>query len=148
MFCPKCKQSTTRVVDSREANENRHIRRRRECEACKFRFTTFERIEPTLAIVIKKDGARVPYNRSKIESGIWKSCEKRPVTEAQVGTVLDQLEEKLGAHGKEIPSQLIGEYVMDALKTLDEVSYIRFASVYRQFKDVDSFKAELAKLLQ
>ncbi len=135
------------MIDSRDTNEGREIRRRRECEKCKFRFTTFERIEKSHFIVIKKDGAREPYQREKIEAGIWKSCEKRPVTEAQVEEVLNDLEDKLSAHGKEIPSDLIGEYMMDALKKLDEVAYIRFASVYRQFKDVDSFKKELSKLL-
>ena len=147
MQCPKCKKSATRVVDSRDTNEGRQIRRRRECEKCKFRFTTFERVETSHFIVIKKDGAREPYQREKIEAGVWKSCEKRPVTEAQVETVLNELEDKLSAHGKEIPSELIGEYLMEALKELDEVAYIRFASVYRQFKDVDSFKKELSKLL-
>lgn len=147
MQCPKCKKTETRVIDSRDTNEGREIRRRRECEKCKFRFTTFERIEKSHFIVIKKDGAREPYQREKIEAGIWKSCEKRPVTEAQVEEVLNDLEDKLSAHGKEIPSDLIGEYMMDALKKLDEVAYIRFASVYRQFKDVDSFKKELSKLL-
>ncbi len=148
MICPKCKkESTTRVLDSRETNEGRQIRRRRECESCKFRFTTFERVETSHFIVIKKDGSRESYQREKIENGIWKSCEKRPVTEAQVEEILNDLEDKLSANGKEIPSTLIGEYIMEALKDLDEVAYIRFASVYRQFKDVDSFKKELSKLL-
>ncbi|MDP2624809.1 MAG: transcriptional regulator NrdR [Candidatus Peregrinibacteria bacterium] len=147
MKCPKCKKSTTRVLDSRDTNEGREIRRRRECEKCKFRFTTFERIDTSNFIVIKKDGSRESYQRSKIEGGIWKSCEKRPVTEAQVDALLNDLEDKWSAVGKEIPSQMIGAHVMEALKKLDEVAYIRFASVYRQFKDVESFKAELSKLL-
>jgi transcriptional repressor NrdR len=148
MICAKCKKESTRVLDSRDTNEGRQVRRRRECEKCKFRFTTFERVETSHFIVIKKDGSRQPYQREKIEGGIWKSCEKRPVTEAQVEEILNDLEDKLSANGKEIPSNLIGEFVMDALKKLDEVAYIRFASVYRQFKDVDSFKKELSKLLQ
>lgn len=148
MKCPKCKQPETRVVDSRDTNEGREIRRRRECEKCQFRFTTFERIDASKFIVIKKDGSREPYQREKIESGIWKSCEKRPVTEAQVEAVINNLEDKWGAVGKEIPSKLIGEQLMEALKKLDEVAYIRFASVYRQFRDVESFKKELSRLLE
>lgn len=148
MKCPKCKQPETRVVDSRDSNEGREIRRRRECEKCKFRFTTFERIDAAKFIVIKKDGSREPYQREKIESGIWKSCEKRPVTEAHVEALVNQLEDKWSAVGKEIPAKLIGEQVMEALKGLDEVAYIRFASVYRQFRDVESFKKELSRLLE
>lgn len=147
MLCPKCKKFETRVIDSRDTNEGREVRRRRECEKCGFRFTTFEQIETSNFIVIKKDGSREPYQRQKIESGIWKSCEKRPVTEAQVEALLNNLEDGWSSLGKEIPSKLIGEHLMEALKTLDEVAYIRFASVYRQFKDVESFKAELSKLL-
>lgn len=147
MICPKCKKDSTRVLDSRETNEGRQIRRRRECEKCRFRFTTFERVETSHFIIIKKGGSREPYQREKIEAGIWKSCEKRPVTEAQVEEILNDLEDQLSATGKEIPSTQIGEFVMEALKKLDEVAYIRFASVYRQFKDVDSFKKELSKLL-
>jgi len=147
MLCPKCKKEETRVVDSRDTNEGREIRRRRECEACKFRFTTFERIDTANFLVIKKDGSREPYQREKIKTGIWKSCEKRPVTEAQVEALLNRLEDEWSRLGKEVPSKKIGEGLMEALKSLDEVSYIRFASVYRQFKDIDSFKKELSKLL-
>lgn len=148
MICPKCKKPDTRVLDSRDTNDGREIRRRRECESCRFRFTTFERIDTTNFIVIKKDGSREPYQREKILSGLWKACEKRPVTEAQVEAVVNRLEDRLSTHGKEIPSAMIGEEVMEAVRDLDEVAYIRFASVYRQFKDVDSFKKELAKLLE
>ncbi|HCW32378.1 MAG: transcriptional regulator NrdR, transcriptional repressor NrdR [Candidatus Peregrinibacteria bacterium GW2011_GWE2_39_6] len=148
MRCPKCKKSETRVIDSRDTNFSRQIRRRRECESCAFRFTTFEHIEAAHFVVIKKDGSREPYQREKIESGIWKSCEKRPVTEAQIEALLNNLEDKWSAHGKEIPTKLIGKGIMDGLKKIDEVAYIRFASVYRQFKDVESFKKELAKLLE
>lgn len=147
MLCPKCKKEETRVVDSRDANEGREIRRRRECETCKFRFTTFERIDTANFLVIKKDGSREPYQREKIKTGIWKSCEKRPVTEAQIEALLNQLEDDWARLGKEVPSRKLGEGLMEALKALDEVAYIRFASVYRQFKDIDSFKKELSKLL-
>lgn len=134
-------------MDSREAMSGAEIRRRRECEKCNFRFTTFEQIETANFLVIKKDGSREPYNREKIEKGIWKACEKRQVTEEQVSRVLESLETRWMSLGKEIPSRVIGEDVMEQLKELDEVAYIRFASVYRHFKDLESFKKELAKLL-
>lgn len=147
MRCPKCKNEDTKVVDTREAREGAEIRRRRECEQCGFRFTTFEQMERANFLVIKKDGSRETYNREKVEKGIWKACEKRPVTEEAVRGLIDRLEEKWIAIGKEVPSKEIGEGVMEELKKLDEVAYIRFASVYRHFKDLESFKAELAKLL-
>lgn len=147
MRCPKCKHEDTKVVDSRETTEGSEIRRRRECEKCDFRFTTFERIETANFIVVKKDGSREPYNREKVQRGIWKACEKRQVTQDQVSALIDKLEAKWIGMGKEIESKQIGEDVMDALKDLDEVAYIRFASVYRHFKDLESFKKELAKLL-
>lgn len=147
MICPKCKDKNTRVVDSRDANEGRSIRRRRECESCNHRFTTFEKLEATNFIVTKKDGARESYDRSKVERGIWRACEKRPVTQAQIQGMLENLEEVWSASGKEVPGERIGRDVMHALKMIDEVAYIRFASVYRQFKDVESFKKELEKLL-
>jgi transcriptional repressor NrdR len=134
-------------VDSRETNEGREIRRRRECEQCKFRFTTFERADTSNFLVIKKDASREPYQREKIKTGIWKACEKRPVTEAQVESLLNRLEDEWARYGKEVPSKKMGEGLMEAIKSLDEVAYIRFASVYRQFKDIDSFKKELSKLL-
>lgn len=146
MICPKCKKNETRVLDSRETDSNKAVRRRRECEACKNRFTTFERPEITKFLVIKKDGSRESYDREKIEKGIWKACEKRKVTEEQVTKVINGLEEKWAGIGKEVPSKSIGEGIMDALKGLDEVAYIRFASVYRQFKDIETFKKELQKL--
>jgi transcriptional repressor NrdR len=148
MICPKCKQDDTRVLDSRETNEKKEIRRRRECIACQYRFTTFERVELANFLVIKKDQSRESYNRQKLAGGIWKACEKRPVTQEKVDNMLDQLEEKWASSGKEISSKQIGEDVMNALKELDEVSYIRFASVYRQFKDIETFKKELQKLLE
>lgn len=147
MRCPKCHNQDTKVVDSRDTNDNKETRRRRECEKCMHRFTTFERVETSNFIVIKKNGTRESYDREKIERGIWKACEKRPVTQEQVHGLLDSLEEKWSAISKEVSSQQIGEDVMDGIKSLDEVAYIRFASVYRQFKDVESFKKELVKLL-
>ncbi|MBD3328424.1 transcriptional repressor NrdR [Candidatus Peregrinibacteria bacterium] len=147
MICPKCKNHGTRVLDSRETNEKREIRRRRKCEKCDFRFTTFERVEATNFIVVKKDNSRESYNRQKLEKGIWKACEKRPVTQDQVSGMINKLEEKWSASGKEIKADTIGEDLMDALKRLDEVAYIRFASVYRHFKDIESFKKELQNLL-
>lgn len=148
MICPSCKDPDTRVLDSRDSNEGRVVRRRRECAKCVRRFTTFERIETTNLIVIKKDGSREAYNREKLERGIWRSCEKRPVRQEQIDKMLNELEEQWGGLGKEIESQTIGEGVMEHLRKIDEVAYIRFASVYRQFKDLESFKQELAKLLE
>lgn len=147
MQCSKCQHGDTKVVDSRDTNDNKETRRRRECEKCEHRFTTFERVETANFVVIKKDGVRESYDRDKVERGVWKSCEKRPVTQDQVVAMIGKLEEKWSAMGKEVPVKQIGEDVMDALKELDEVAYIRFASVYRQFKDVESFKKELTKLL-
>lgn len=147
MLCPKCKHDDTSVVDSRDTAESLEIRRRRECEACHFRFTTFERMETANFLVIKKDGSREPYERSKVEKGIWQACWKRAVTQEQIAKIVDSLEEKWTALGREIESKVIGEDVMEALKELDEVAYIRFASVYRHFKDLESFKKELTKLL-
>lgn len=147
MICPKCKSKNTSVVDSREANEGRTIRRRRECEACEHRFTTFEKMETTHFLVVKRDGSRESYDHSKVERGIWRACEKRPVTQEQISELIDRLEEVWSSSGKEVDSETIGRDVMHALKVIDEVSYIRFASVYRQFKDVEEFKAELNRLL-
>ena len=147
MLCPKCKHKSTRVVDSRDANEGRSIRRRRECEKCSHRFTTFEKLETTNFIVVKKDSARESYDREKLERGVWKACERRPVTQDQISEMLTNLERVWSSSGKEVPSEIIGRDVMHALKMIDEVAYIRFASVYRQFKDVETFKKEMEKLL-
>ena len=147
MRCPKCKYEDTKVVDSRETTDGNEIRRRRECEKCDFRFTTFEAVETANFLVIKKGGSREPYSREKVKKGIWKACEKRQVTEEQVNSLMDRLESLWIARGEEVASQEIGEGVMEELKNLDEVAYIRFASVYRHFKDLESFKKELAKLL-
>lgn len=146
MICPKCKNKDTRVLDSRETEGQKAVRRRRNCEKCKYRFTTFERMETTNFIVVKRDGARESYDREKVEKGIWQACQKRKVTQEQVYKIVNKLEDYWGGLGKEIPSKVIGEGVMEALKNIDEVAYIRFASVYRQFKDIDSFKKELQKL--
>lgn len=147
MFCPKCKHDNTKVVDSRNSNDNKSIRRRRECESCQYRFTTFETVATANFVVIKKDGAREPYNRAKLAEGMWKACEKRKITQEQIEEALNELEELWSSMGKEIPSTKIGEGVMSKLRELDEVAYIRFASVYRQFKDIETFKQELQKLL-
>lgn len=146
MICPKCQSDSTRVLDSRETEGNKAVRRRRECEECKNRFTTFERAETTNFIVIKKDGTRESYDREKVERGIWRACEKRKVTDEQIKALINKLEESWSNIGKEVQSKAIGEGIMDALRELDDVAYIRFASVYRQFKDIDSFKKELQKL--
>jgi len=146
MKCPQCKGNHTRVLDSRETNDGTAIRRRRECQDCHNRYTTFERVEYNNLIVIKRNEAREPYVREKVEKGIWRACEKRPVTQAQIDNIIKQLEEKWRNYGKEIPSELIGEGIMEALKKLDEVAYIRFASVYRHFKDIETFQKELEQL--
>lgn len=143
MICPKCHKNSTRVLDSRETEGHRSIRRRRECEICEHRFTTFERIDVSGFIVVKKDGSREAYDRQKIIRGVWKSCEKRKITQDQVQTMINNLEETWVKYGVELNSRQIGEDVMNALKELDEIAYIRFASVYRQFKDIESFKKAL-----
>jgi transcriptional repressor NrdR len=145
MICPKCTHEGTRVLDSRETHEGKEIRRRRQCEKCAYRFTTFERVESNNFVVIKKDGSRESYIREKLESGVWRACEKRPITKEQVDSMLNQLEEEWSKMGKEISSKVIGENLMEKLRTLDEVAYIRFASVYRHFKDIETFRKELDK---
>ena len=140
MQCPKCHHNNSKVVDSRQADDGRTIRRRRECENCGFRFTTFERIEETPLLVIKKNGTREEFNREKVLRGLVRSAEKRPVTMDQMEKIVDQVERKIRESGEsEIPTNLIGEYVMEYLVDLDEIAYIRFASVYRQFKDMSVF---------
>jgi len=146
MLCPKCKNTNTRVLDSRDTDGQKAVRRRRECEKCEYRFTTFERVETSNFIVVKKDGTRENYNREKVLKGIWTACEKRKVTQEQVDNLVSNIESKLAHSHKEVDSKLIGEEIMDGLKELDEVAYIRFASVYRHFKDIDSFQKELKKL--
>ena len=146
MLCPKCNHEDTRVLDSRETDSNRAVRRRRECGGCKHRFTTFERIEMTNFLVVKKDGTRETYDRAKLEKGIQIACEKRKITQQQIADLITELEKNWSNQGKEISSKDVGEDVMDALRELDDVAYIRFASVYRQFKDIETFQKELNKL--
>jgi len=147
MNCPKCKAAETKVVDSRVTENGRVIRRRRECEKCENRFTTFERAAMGNLMVKKKDGTYEIYSRDKLEQGIWIACGKRPVTKEQIDTLISELEDKWATNKKTIESRTIGNDVTDALKKLDHIAYIRFASVYRSFKDVDEFKEELNKLL-
>jgi len=148
LICPNCGKSDTRVVDSRD--DDNVVRRRRECLAsgCKHRFTTYERMETPRLFVVKKDGRREQYVREKILAGLERACEKRPVSQAQLEEFVAKLERELFARGEnEVPTEMIGEKVMEGLKTLDKVAYIRFASVYRAFRDVESFQAELTDLL-
>ena len=148
MKCPFCGDDNTRVIDSRPADDNEAIRRRRQCDECGKRFTTYEKVETIPLIVIKKDKNRETYDRSKIESGVVRSCHKRPVSVEQIEACVDEIENKIFNLGvREIESEKIGEIVMDQIRDLDQVAYVRFASVYRQFKDADTFMSELKKLL-
>jgi transcriptional repressor NrdR len=145
MKCPFCQYPDTKVIDSRTGKESTSIRRRRECEQCGKRFTTYERLEEILPFVIKKDGRREPYDREKIVSGFQKACEKRPISVEDMEQAVNQIELKLLQLGeREVPTSKIGEMVMDALKEMDDVAYVRFASVYRSFKDIGEF-VELIK---
>lgn len=146
MHCPRCKHKETSVVDSRLTEDGRAVRRRRECTKCNRRFTTFERQELSNLIVIKNDGTREPYSRTKLERGIWVACTKRPVSEEIIDKMLSKLEEKWATNTKEVASSTVGNDVMKSLKKIDQVAYIRFASVHREFKDVEEFKDELGKL--
>ncbi len=149
MNCPFCGYEDTRVVDSRLGKEGNNVRRRRECPACERRFTTYERVEEFLPLVVKKDGRRQPFERAKIIAGMQRACEKRPVSIEQIEALVDQLERRFQESGdKEISASLIGEAVMDALHEVDQVAYVRFASVYRQFKDINEFMTELNDLLK
>ncbi|MCR5669018.1 MAG: transcriptional regulator NrdR [Lachnospiraceae bacterium] len=148
MKCPFCGSDNTRVIDSRPADDNTSIRRRRNCDDCGKRFTTYEKVETIPLIVIKKDNNREQYDRSKIEGGILRACHKRPVSASDITKVVDDVETVIfSSEEKEIPSDRIGEIVMDKLKDLDAVAYVRFASVYREFKDVNTFMNELKKML-
>ena len=149
MKCPFCNQDNTRVVDSRPVDDNNAIRRRRMCDECGRRFTTYEKLETMPLMVIKKDNSREVYDRSKIEAGILHSCHKRPVSSQQIKAVIDEIENQIfNMEEKEVPTSVIGELVMKKLQTLDEVAYVRFASVYREFKDVNTFIEEIGKLLK
>lgn len=148
MKCPFCNQENTRVIDSRPVPDNNSIRRRRQCDECGKRFTTYEKIETIPLTVIKKDLSREQYERRKIQDGITRACYKRPVSVERIESLMDEIEtEVFNREEKEIPSALIGEIVMDKLKDLDAVAYVRFASVYREFKDVDTFMDELKKIM-
>ena len=149
MKCPYCGKDNTRVIDSRPADDNYSIRRRRLCDDCAKRFTTYEKVETIPLIIIKKDNTREQYDRRKVENGVVRACYKRPVATADIQKVVDRIETKVfSMEEKEIPSSAIGEAVMDELKILDEVAYVRFASVYREFKDVSTFMDELKKILK
>ncbi len=149
MKCPFCGKDNTRVIDSRPADDNNSIRRRRQCDECQRRFTTYEKVETIPLVVIKKDNNREPYDRSKIEAGVFRSCHKRPISVDQITSLIDEVETIIfNREDKEIPSYVIGEILMDKLKSLDPVAYVRFASVYREFKDVGTFMDELKKILE
>lgn len=149
MRCPYCAHFGTRVLDSRPSNENRSIRRRRECESCQKRFTTFETVEEAPIMVIKKDGTREEFSREKLLRGIIRACEKRHVSIETLENLVNRIENELRSSGKqEHPSKEIGEKVMDGLYDIDEVAYVRFASVYRQFKDINVFIKELTDILR
>ena len=148
MKCPFCSSDNTRVIDSRPADDNNSIRRRRLCDDCGKRFTTYEKVETIPLIVIKKENIREQYDRSKIEGGVLRACHKRPIPTAQITKMIDEVETAIfNREEKEIPSSVIGELIMDKLRDLDSVAYVRFASVYREFKDVNTFMNELKKVL-
>ena len=149
MKCPFCDELEDKVVDSRMAKEGEVIRRRRECLGCKRRYTTYERVDEILPMVIKKDGRRESFDRTKILAGLKKACEKRPISTATIETVTDRIEKRIQEMGEtEIESRIVGEELMKELDQLDQVAYVRFASVYREFKDIDQFMDELRTLAQ
>lgn len=145
MKCPFCGETEDRVVDSREARGGSAIRRRRECINCSKRYTTYEAIDHVPQLVVKRDGTREPYDRRKLLAGLATACEKRPISAAQLEALADQVEDQFGV-GEEVPSEVIGGHVMRLLKELDQVAYVRFASVYRRFEDIDEFRSELEGL--
>ena len=149
MRCPYCNNSDTRVIDSRPAEDGNSIRRRRCCDECGKRFTTYEKIETIPLIIIKKDNNRETYDRSKIEAGVLRACYKRPVSASQITQLIDEVETEIfNMEEKEIQSRVIGELVMNKLKDLEAVAYVRFASVYREFKDINTFMDELKKIFK
>lgn len=149
MKCPYCNADDTKVIDSRPADDNAAIRRRRQCERCGKRFTTYEKLETMPLLVVKKDNSRVPYERDKVAAGMVRSCHKRPVSTRQINQMVDEIENEIFSRAeKEIPSSVIGELVMEKLKAVDQVAYVRFASVYREFKDINTFVDEIGKLLK
>lgn len=148
MKCPFCGHENTRVIDSRPAEEYNSIRRRRACDECGKRFTTYEKVETIPLIIIKKDNNREAYDRSKIEAGVLRACHKRPISANQINQLIDEVETEIfNMEEKEISSQVIGELVMNKLKDLEAVAYVRFASVYREFKDINTFMDELKKVI-
>ena len=148
MKCPYCSFIESKVIDSRPTEENNSIRRRRECLKCGKRFTTYEKLESVALVVIKKDESRQPFNRNKVLKGIITACEKRPISIVQMEKIADDIESELAqSMEREVKSTVIGEMVMDKLRLLDEVAYVRFASVYREFKDVNTFMSEIKKIL-
>ena len=149
MKCPFCGHENTRVIDSRPAEDNNSIRRRRACDECDKRFTTYEKVETIPLIIIKKDNNRETYDRSKIEAGVLRACHKRPISANQIKQLVDEVETEIfNKEEKEISSRVIGELVMNKLKDLEAVAYVRFASVYREFKDINTFMDELKKVLE
>ena len=149
MKCPYCGEEDTKVIDSRPAEDNNAIRRRRQCDKCSKRLTTYEKVEAIPLVVVKKDMTREQYDRSKIEKGVFKSCHKRPIPVDKINEVVDNIEAAIfNLEAKEVSSNDIGEIVMEKLKELDAVAYVRFASVYREFKDVSTFMDEIKKILE
>jgi len=149
MRCPFCSYQEDKVVDSRSSREGREIRRRRQCLECNRRFTTYERLETQTTLVIKKDGSRAPFDRANILAGMTRACEKRPVSAADLDAAVNRIEQRVQDQSEsEVSSRFIGEQVMDALHRLDQVAYVRFASVYREFKDVNAFMDEVKTLLR
>lgn len=149
MKCPFCGKENTRVIDSRPAEDNSSIRRRRQCDICGKRFTTYEKIEAIPLVIIKKDQSREPYDRAKIESGVFRSCHKRPISVDAINGLVDDVEAAIfNLEEKEIKSTKIGELVMERLNEFDEVAYVRFASVYRDFKDIKTFLDEIHKIME
>ena len=148
MKCPFCGKENTRVIDSRPADDGASIRRRRQCDECTKRFTTYEKVETIPLVVIKKDNNRESYDRAKVEAGVYRSCHKRPISIDQINALVDEVENAVfNMEEKEIPSSVIGQLVMEKLRELDPVAYVRFASVYREFKDVNTFMNEIKKIL-
>lgn len=149
MRCPFCGDNQDKVIDSRATKEGDVIRRRRECEACGQRFTTYERVEEVMPLIVKKDGSREPYDRQKIVAGLLKACEKRPISVEKIEEVANRIASEIQELGvKEVDSHFVGEAVMRALRDLDDVAYVRFASVYREFRDLDEFMSTLRDLLK
>ena len=149
MKCPYCGEADSKVIDSRPAEDGSSIRRRRQCNACQKRFTTYEKVETIPLIVIKKDNNREPYDRRKIESGVLRSCHNRPISADQIQKLVDEIETEIfNREEREISARKIGEIVMNRLKNLDAVAYVRFASVYREFKDVSTFMDEIMKIME